>query len=156
MNGTAPGREKSVSLNRPFSSVDCLWVGPDRRGFDLRPTPFCSMKAVYRFSTPSPLPPGITLDDRLPRGGGNAAAHIAGQEFAIRACVRVRVYSSVPVCRTSSRVVTELSSSLSGRSPYPNVGVTVKRPVIGSDEPSVTSSKAHVGCIVHLLVELDK
>ncbi|KAG7201574.1 hypothetical protein KM043_004319 [Ampulex compressa] len=36
---------------------------------------------------PSPLPPGTTLGhDRPPRSGGNAEAHIAGQEFAIRVC----------------------------------------------------------------------
>lgn len=88
-----PGREDSV--RQPFSSR--LWAYPDGRALDPCPTPFYTTRAVRRFSTPSPLPPGITLgstSDRPPRGGGNAAAHIAGQEFAIRACTaRLRLRS---------------------------------------------------------------
>lgn len=91
--GTASGREDSV--RQPFSSR--LWVAPDGRALNPCSTPFYSTKAVRKFSTPSPLPPGITLgsaSDRPPRGGGNAAAHIAGQEFAIRVCAaRLRLRS---------------------------------------------------------------
>lgn len=79
--------KRSPSVNP--SRCDCARAGLNGRAFNLHPTPFCSTKAVYRFSTPSPLPLGITLDstsDRPPRSGGNAIAHIAGQEFAIRVC----------------------------------------------------------------------
>lgn len=81
---TALERVRSSTLSVAFWGADL-----DGRAFNLRPTPFCSTKAVRRSFTPSPLPPGITLDstsDRPPQSGGNAIAHIAGQEFAIRVC----------------------------------------------------------------------
>lgn len=62
--------------------------------------------------TPSPLshlvsPWGSVASDRPPRSGGNAAAHIAGQEFAIRVC-RARL-------RLRSRFSSQLSILPSGR-----------------------------------------
>lgn len=113
-------------IRQPFSSR--LWVYPDGRALDPCPTPFYSTKAVRRFSTPSPLPPGITLgsaSDRPPRGGGNAAAHIAGQEFAIRVCAaRLRLRSRLSL--SNGPVLLWRSCQVRFRAGCPTAGETEK------------------------------
>jgi len=91
--GIAPGREESLSLSLSLS-LSCNSILFHEGG----------LQVFYTFPSTTWRHLGRAPSDRPPRSGGNAAAHIAGQEFAIRACVRASLrlrsrLSNEPECR---------------------------------------------------------